>query len=94
MSAKYPRTPHLPWSPGASADDKRLSSADHLLDRRIVITLPVLPAVRGRAGREGRSLARRVAHEKGGALMIAAVFLSILGVVLIGFSAWAEHHAS
>lgn len=38
MSAKYPRTPHLPWSPGASADDKRLSNADHLLDRRIVIT--------------------------------------------------------
>jgi len=25
--------------------------------------------------------------------MIAAVFLSMLGVVLIGFSAWAEHHA-
>jgi len=25
---KYPRSPHLPWSPGATSDDKFISSAD------------------------------------------------------------------
>lgn len=35
---KYPRTPHLPWSPGATNDDVRLSSIDALLGRSIVVT--------------------------------------------------------
>lgn len=38
MSDKYPRTPHLPWSPGATSDDKMLSSVDHFLNARVVIT--------------------------------------------------------
>jgi hypothetical protein len=35
---KYPRTNHLPWSPGASSDDKILKSLDTLLKKEIVIT--------------------------------------------------------
>ncbi len=27
---KYPRTPHLPWSPGRSKDDIALNSIEHL----------------------------------------------------------------
>lgn len=30
MRLKYPRTPHLPWSPGQSRDDITLASLDHL----------------------------------------------------------------
>jgi len=37
-SAKYPRTPHLPFSPGATSDDKMLSSVDHFLGVSIVLT--------------------------------------------------------
>lgn len=35
---KYPRTYHLPWSPGATKDDKKIDSVDHLLNKNIVIT--------------------------------------------------------
>lgn len=35
---KYPRTPHLPWSPGASDDDLILDAAEHFADREIVVT--------------------------------------------------------
>lgn len=40
MSApiKYPRTPHLPWSPGATNDDRVLSSVDHFEGKEVVIT--------------------------------------------------------
>lgn len=38
MSDKYPRTPHLPWSPGATSDDKMLSSVDHFLNVPLIIT--------------------------------------------------------
>jgi hypothetical protein len=38
MSAKYPRIPHLPWSPGGTSDDKRLSIASYFLAKDIVIT--------------------------------------------------------
>lgn len=38
MTKKFPRMPHLPWSPGGSNDDKRLQSADHFLSVPIVIT--------------------------------------------------------
>ena len=38
MGTKYPRTPHLPWSPGGTNDDRRLTSVEHLLDKPLVIT--------------------------------------------------------
>lgn len=36
--SKYPRTPHLPWSPGGTSDDKKIKSIDHFLNRIIIIT--------------------------------------------------------
>lgn len=36
--AKYPRTFHLPWSPGATSDDKVLGSTDHFVGREIIVT--------------------------------------------------------
>lgn len=33
MSSKYPRTYHLPWSPGGTNDDKKLPSIDGFLSR-------------------------------------------------------------
>ena len=40
MSArcKYPRTFHLPGSPGATSDDKVLPSVEHFVGRRVVVT--------------------------------------------------------
>ena len=35
---KYPRTPHLPWSLGASSDDKVLSSVVHFEGRQVIVT--------------------------------------------------------
>lgn len=35
---KYPRTPHLPFSPGASNDDRILKNFDHFKNKKIVIT--------------------------------------------------------
>jgi hypothetical protein len=35
---KYPRTPHLPWSAGATSDDKTLSSTDHFEGKQVVIS--------------------------------------------------------
>lgn len=35
---KYPRTLHLPWSEGASDDDKVLTAVDHFVGKRIIIT--------------------------------------------------------
>jgi hypothetical protein len=37
-SAKYPRIPHLPWSPGTAPDDRRMPDTTALLDRPLVIT--------------------------------------------------------
>lgn len=37
MSVKYPRTPHLPYSPGGTEDDERLTCAKHFVGRLIVI---------------------------------------------------------
>lgn len=39
MKTKYPRTPHLPFSLGRSADDKILQSMSHFEGRDIVVTL-------------------------------------------------------
>jgi hypothetical protein len=38
MSKKYFRTPHLPYSPGGTSDDKRLARDDHFLGEEIVVT--------------------------------------------------------
>jgi hypothetical protein len=38
VSAKYPRSFHLPWSPGGTSDDKRLSDVSALIGAPIVIT--------------------------------------------------------
>lgn len=38
MSAKYPRSFHLPWSPGGTRDDRRMESVDGLCGVPIVIT--------------------------------------------------------
>lgn len=35
---KYPRTPHLPWSPGASDDDEHLSGCPHFTGVEVVVT--------------------------------------------------------
>lgn len=35
---KYPRTPHIPTSPGRSKDDKVLPSMDHFWQKRLIIT--------------------------------------------------------
>jgi hypothetical protein len=37
-SPKYNRTPHLPWSPGGTSEDKRAKSIDSLLNIPLVIT--------------------------------------------------------
>jgi hypothetical protein len=36
---KYPRTPHLPWSPGVSADDVYLADASMFDGREVIVTL-------------------------------------------------------
>ncbi|MFE9927972.1 RNA ligase family protein [Streptomyces sp. NPDC005533] len=38
MRTHYPRTPHLPWSPGASADDVRAVGLEGLVGREVVVT--------------------------------------------------------
>ena len=38
MYKKYPRTPHLPWSPGATNDDKILKDTSHFDGQYIVVT--------------------------------------------------------
>lgn len=35
---KYPRTPHMPWSPGASDDDERLVDCANFEGRQVVVT--------------------------------------------------------
>jgi predicted kinase len=38
MRVHYPRTPHLPWSPGATADDVRTTDLSGLLGHEVVVT--------------------------------------------------------
>lgn len=38
MLYKYPRTVHMPWSPGATRDDKLLGDMDHFTDKAVVVT--------------------------------------------------------
>ncbi|MDH6117504.1 putative kinase [Kitasatospora sp. GAS204A] len=38
MRVHYPRTPHLPWSPGATADDVRVGELSGLRGREVVVT--------------------------------------------------------
>lgn len=37
-SPKYPRTPHLPFSPGGTSDDRRIASAEKFLFTDLVLT--------------------------------------------------------
>lgn len=37
MSAKFPRIAHLPWSPGATSDDKRMEGIDQFLGRDVLL---------------------------------------------------------
>lgn len=36
---KYPRTLHVPWSPGATSDDRILYSVDHFALKEVVVTV-------------------------------------------------------
>ncbi|TWG05075.1 RNA ligase [Streptomyces brevispora] len=38
MRTHYPRTPHLPWSPGATSDDVRLAGLRDLTGTEVVVT--------------------------------------------------------
>jgi hypothetical protein len=38
MSAKYPRSPHFPWSPGGTSDDRRLLDVSSLVGVDLVVT--------------------------------------------------------
>ncbi|ATW50006.1 RNA ligase family protein [Streptomyces peucetius] len=38
MRTHYPRTPHLPWSPGATSDDIRVADLTGLRGREVVVT--------------------------------------------------------
>jgi len=38
MKYKYPRTPHLPWSPGATNDDVHQKSTQVFVGKKVVIT--------------------------------------------------------
>lgn len=38
MRVKYPRSYHLPWSQGATADDKTLPNVEHFHGREVVVT--------------------------------------------------------
>jgi len=38
MRIKYPRTPHLPWSPGATNDDIYQGSTNHFKNKKVVVT--------------------------------------------------------
>lgn len=38
MRYKYPRTPHLPWSPGATQDDITANNVTQFIDKQVVIT--------------------------------------------------------
>lgn len=35
---KYPRTHHLPWSPGLTDDDRMLKTTEHFHGRRVIVT--------------------------------------------------------
>jgi hypothetical protein len=38
MSAKYPRTPHLPYSPGGTSDDRRILSVQPFVGTDLILT--------------------------------------------------------
>ncbi|MBO9489792.1 RNA ligase family protein [Endozoicomonas sp. G2_1] len=38
MRVKYPRTPHLPWSPGATSDDIHQGNASPFEGKKVVVT--------------------------------------------------------
>lgn len=36
---KYPRTHHLPWSPGVNDDDRVIESLEHFIGKRVIVTV-------------------------------------------------------
>ena len=38
MRIKYPRTPHLPWSLGATNDDVKQRDLSHFVGKQVVVT--------------------------------------------------------
>ncbi|MEI8604633.1 RNA ligase family protein [Pseudoalteromonas sp. B160] len=38
MRVKYPRTPHLPWSPGATEDDIHQGNLSCFANKQVVVT--------------------------------------------------------
>lgn len=36
---KYPRTYHLPWSPGLTSDDRQMENTDFFKDKEVVVTI-------------------------------------------------------
>lgn len=38
MSPKYPRTPHLPYSPGGTSDDRRIPNTTSFVGRQVILT--------------------------------------------------------
>jgi hypothetical protein len=38
MRIKYPRTPHLPWSPGATSDDIYQGNTSYFENKVVVVT--------------------------------------------------------
>ncbi len=38
LKVKYPRTHHLPWSMGATSDDKTLKNINHFVGKNVIIT--------------------------------------------------------
>lgn len=38
MHIKYPRTMHLPWSEGATSDDKILANVEHFQGKQVIVT--------------------------------------------------------
>jgi hypothetical protein len=53
---KYPRTYHLPWSPGATSDDKIMASTSSLEGRHVLVT--------EKMDGENTTLAREVMHAR------------------------------
>jgi hypothetical protein len=39
MKIKYPRTPHLPWSPGITDDDKVMHDVSSFIGQQVVVTV-------------------------------------------------------
>ena len=93
--SNYPKTPHLPFSPGVNSDDTRISDCEHLLTAEVVVT----EKLDGgncclKAGQVfGRTHSQPASHESFSAVKeLAATFMSELGdLQLFGENMQAVH---